>query len=251
MTMNNSSGDRLYIDPDLVQFYDLENDWTADCDYCRDLAQNARSILDLGCGTGRLAAGLSAGRYVTGVDPAGAMLDVARDRPGGENVNWVEGDARTVRLGRRFDLVLLTGHAFQVFLSDADRKAVLRTIAEHLTPDGRFIFDTRNPHCREWLEWTPDQSARFIQHPRAGEVKAWNDVHHDPETGIVTYDTYYEVTADGRRYHAASKIAFPAQETLMAMFDDAGLVIDRWLGDWEGGACTPTSREIIPIGRLG
>jgi SAM-dependent methyltransferase len=251
MSMNNPSGDRLYIDPELVQFYDLENDWTADCDYCRDFAQGAKSILDLGCGTGRLAVGLSAGRSVIGVDPAGAMLDVARHRQDGEKVTWIQGDARTVRLGRRFDLVLLTGHAFQVFLTAADQKSVLRTIAEHLASDGRFIFDTRNPHCQAWLGWTPERSERIIQHPQAGQVKAWNDAHHDPATGIVAYDTYYEVTGSGRRYHAASKIAFPAREKLMAMFDETGLVIDHWLGDWEGGPYTTASREIIPIGRLG
>src|SRR6185295_14259902 len=113
--------DRLYSDPDLVQFYDIENERGVDFDYCVRFAQGARSVLDLGCGTGQLAAALVDGRSVSGVDPASAMLDIARRRVGGESVDWVEADARTVRLGRRFDLVLLTGHAFQVFLTPDDR----------------------------------------------------------------------------------------------------------------------------------
>jgi len=44
------------------------------------------------------------------------------------------------RLGRRFDLVVLTGHAFQVFLTDDDQRAVLSTIAEHLAPRRSIHF---------------------------------------------------------------------------------------------------------------
>ena len=128
-----SGEDRLYRDPQLADFYDLENHWGHDDDYCQKLAANASSVLDLGCGTGRLATALATnGCAVVGVDPATAMLNVARSKPSGNLVSWIEGDAREVRLGRRFDLVLLTGHAFQVFLSSADQRAVLNTIAELL-----------------------------------------------------------------------------------------------------------------------
>jgi SAM-dependent methyltransferase len=133
------TSDRLFTDPDLAQFYDLDTGWGADCDYCCRLAEDARSVLDLGCGTGLLAAALAADRFVVGVDPAAAMLDIARRRVGGDRVPWVEADARDVRLQRQFDLVLLAGHAFQVFLSRGDQAAVLRTIASHLAPRGRFV----------------------------------------------------------------------------------------------------------------
>ena len=53
------------------------------------------------------------------------MAKAAAARPGGARVQWITGDARTIRLGRRFDLVVLTGHAFQVFLTDYDRAQAL------------------------------------------------------------------------------------------------------------------------------
>ena len=242
--------DRLYSDPDLVQFYDIENTGGDDFNYCVAFAGNARSVLDLGCGTGQLAAALSQGRRVTGVDPASPMLDVGRGRSGGDKVDWVEGDARTVRLGRRFDLVLLTGHAFQVFLSDEDQKAVLRTIADHLAPGGQFIFDTRNPNRKEWLEWTPEHSERMVMHPSLGAVKSWNDVERDPVTGIVTYATFYELPGAGKVLEAESKIAFPAKEDLAGMLDEAGLLVEQWLGNWRGEPYLDSAPEIIPIGRL-
>ena len=162
----------------------------------------------------------------------------------------VEADARSVRLGRHFDLVLLTGHAFQVFLTDEDRRAMLSTIAEHLAPGGRFIFDTRNPAAQAWREWTPRPSMRRFEHPGLGAVEAWNDIDRDATTGIVTYQTHYRIIANDRHYSAASKIQFTTQERLAVLLDEAGLMIEEWLGDWKGGAYGPTSREIIPVGGL-
>lgn len=240
------AADRLYDDPDLARFYDLENGWAEDLDHCRTAAEGCASVLDLGCGTGLFAASL-AGRDVVGVDPAAAMLDIAARRPGGERVRWIRGDARTVRLGRRFDLVVLTGHAFQVFLTDQDRAAVLGTIAAHLAPEGRFIFDSRNPEFRQWRAWTPANSKRHIEHPEAGRVVAWNDVSCDPDTGIVTYGTFYEL-ADGRLLSSQSKIAFPSQERIASLIDAAGLTVERWLGDWSGTPFSSDSPEVIPVG---
>jgi SAM-dependent methyltransferase len=243
--------DLLYHDPELVQFYDLENEGGADFAFCLEFAEGARSVLDLGCGTGQLAAALSTGRNVTGVDPAGAMLDVARRRPGGADVEWIEADARGLRLERRYELVLLTGHAFQAFLTPQDGLAVLRTIAHHLTVQGRFIFDTRNPAMREWEQWTPDRSRRGFEHPVLGRIEAWNDIDRDDGTGVVAYDTVYRAETTGRRFKATSRIAFPGRDEVAALLDAAGLAADQWLGDWQGGPWRADAPEIIPIGRPG
>ncbi len=254
MSDHEPTDDALYQDPELAQFYDLENGWGPDLEYCQQLAADAGSVLDLGCGTGQLAASLATsfvdGRVVFGVDPAAAMLEIARQRPGGQKVTWVRSDAQTVRLGRRFDLVVLTGHAFQVFLTDDDQKAVLSTIAAHLAPEGRFIFDARNLAAEAWRDWVPETSERRIEHPGFGAVKAWNDVGHDAATGIVTYQTHYQVVDSGRSFSASSKIRFTAREALAAMLDEVGLEVDERLGNWMGEAYQPTSPEIIPVGRL-
>ncbi|MDP6343867.1 MAG: class I SAM-dependent methyltransferase [Alphaproteobacteria bacterium] len=244
------SEDRLYQAAELAQFYDFDNPSNPGHDYCRQLAKDARSVLDLGCGTGRLAADLAAERSVVGVDPASAMLDVARQRPGGDRVTWVEADARTVRLGRQFDLVLLTGHAFQVFITEEDQRSVCATIAEHLTAGGQFIFDSRNPAAEAWRGWTPDRSRRCFEHPWPGTIEAWNDVGHDAATDIVTYQTHYRVVGTDRCFSASSKIRFTSRDLVAALLADVGLKVDRWLGDWDGGACKTASPEIIPIGRL-
>ena len=242
--------DPLYQDPSLVEFYDIENGAWDDFGFCLDMAKQAQSVLDLGCGTGQLAAMIADGKRVVGVDPAGAMLEIARNRQNGDKVVWVEASAQSVRLGETFDLIVLTGHAFQVFLTDDDIRAVLATIAAHLAPEGRFIFDSRNPVREEWREWTPDASERMVTHPIHGAVKAWNDVSFDDSTQIVTYQTFYEIPATGRTISASSQIRFIDKERLSALIAEAGLQVERWLGDWQGGAFAAGSKEIIPIGRL-
>jgi len=242
--------ERLYHDADLVRFYDLENRWADDFDFCSQLAEGATSVLDLGCGTGLLAASLAVGgqRRVFGVDPAAAMLDIARCRPGGCDVQWVEADARSLQLNGRFDLVLLTGHAFQVFLTRKDRAAVLRTIVRHLAPGGRFVFDTRNPAVAAWKAWTPARSQRRLNDPVFGPVTAWNDA--SGRHGIVSYETHYRIERDARIYSARARIAFPDREELALLLEEASLAVETWYGDWAGRPFAPAAPEIIPVGTL-
>ncbi|WP_225581714.1 class I SAM-dependent methyltransferase [Myroides odoratimimus] len=133
--------DQLYQNVDLVQFYDYDNLWENEERYVQ-LAEKVKSVLDLGCGTGRLASALAEkGKDVVGVEYAQAMLEKAKKRS--SEVKWVQGDARTIRLEQKFDLIILSGHVFQVFLTKEDRLAVLETIKVHLNEGGRYIFDSR------------------------------------------------------------------------------------------------------------
>ncbi len=248
--INEPADDPLYRHPVIAEFYDLENGWDADFTYCAALAQSAASLLDLGCGTGTLAAALGRDRDVVGVDPAAAMLEVARRRRGGDAVTWIEADAQTVRLGRRFDLVLLTGHAFQVFLTRKDQEAVLATIAAHLGPDGRFVFDSRNPDFKSWELWAREDSRRTLTHPRLGPIAAHTEYDYDPKTGVLAYTNRYRVVETGEDLPATARIRYTPREELAALIEAAGLSVDVWLGDWQGTPFRPGAKEIIPLGRL-
>ena len=119
--------DALYVDPRLVDLYDLLN--AGDWDYAFYEAQIGAApqrILDLGCGTGTFALRLAAaGHDVVAADPATQMIDYARQRPGADKVHWVAGDVASAADHAPFDVVTMTGHAFQCLLTDDEIIATL------------------------------------------------------------------------------------------------------------------------------
>ena len=250
----------LYSDRTLATFYDAgrrdarDNAMRKDFAFCLDLASDAGSVLDLGCGTGDLALALAADKgksgRIVGVDPAEGMLALARRKAGGERVSWVQGDARTVRLDQTFDLIVLTGHAFQVFLTEADRAACLATIAYHLAPGGRFVFDSRNPDYPGSKKNGRETSLHRLDHPELGPIEAWNQSRYDERRRILTYANHYKVLETGEERAGEDQIAYTPHAELKRLIGDAGLRVDRWLGDWDGTPFHATSYDIIPVGGL-
>src|SRR4051812_48823482 len=126
------------------RYYDLlyrDKDYAAEARYVHELVQQhhpaARTMLDLGCGTGRHAQLLSQHGYaLTGVDLSEEMLKVAR--AASPALGFVQGDVRTVRLGKTFDVVASLFHVMSYQTTNADLCAALDTIREHLAPGGLF-----------------------------------------------------------------------------------------------------------------
>ncbi len=119
---------------------------------------SARTVLDVGCGTGVFALMLAEhGIDVTGVDPADASLEVARAQPGTDVVRWILGDATTLP-PLAVDMAVKTGNVAQVFLSDEAWTANLDGIHGALAPHGRLVFEVRDPARRGWEEWNYDQT---------------------------------------------------------------------------------------------
>ena len=240
----------LYSDPSLAQFYNVNQTVRQDYDYCVQWTKNANSILDLRCGTGTLASLFSNRINVVVVDPAKAMLDIAASQIKNQNISWVVGGARNIRLGQRFDFVILSGHAFQVFLTKEDQLQVLMTIAAHLNQGGQFIFDSRNPSFPQSKERTKPQTLHKFLHPEHGEMEAWNESTYDTLNHILTYTNSYRVLKTSEVMSAQENICYPPQTDIAGLMTEAGLQVKKWLGDWDGGPYHPKSREIIPIGGL-
>ncbi|GAB2174644.1 class I SAM-dependent methyltransferase [Dongia sp. agr-C8] len=242
-----------YNQPELAALYDDENVWDASSDFYRDLAlrSGAKTLLDLGCGTGLLTRGIlqAIGGSGVGVDPATPMLDVARRKTRDERVEWREGDARSVRLDRKFDLVIMTGNAFQAFLSDADQVALFRTAAAHLAPGGRFAFESRNPAKREWLEWGPDQSFRVQETVAYGPVEIWNDARMNPDR-ILDVEEHYRILSSGKRLRSDFRLRFSSTEEIWDAMMPAALAVEHCYGDYACQPFTPDAREIVIVARL-
>jgi SAM-dependent methyltransferase len=238
-----------YIDPRLTAVYDPLNPTISGLDFFRDLAgETPKTILEMGCGTGRLACDLAAwGHVVAGADPAAAMLDVARNRPGGEKVRWVEADAAGLSVGTRYDLIIMTGHAFQVLLEDREVRAALANFRRHLAAGGRLAFETRNPAVREWDTWIPEETREQVEVPGFGRVEVHYDIASE-EGQLVTFETHFRFAADDIVV-APHTLRFMGQAELAAFLAEAGFTDVAWYGDWDRSAIGPKSQEIIVVAR--
>jgi SAM-dependent methyltransferase len=116
--------------------------YAADFALWEELAGTApRDVLDLGCGTGRVAIRLARrGHRVTGMDLEPAFLDEAdrRARAWRVDLHTVVADARSFDLGLRFDLVLAPMQLVQLFHGSGERIDMLNSVAAHLRPGGLF-----------------------------------------------------------------------------------------------------------------
>jgi ubiquinone/menaquinone biosynthesis C-methylase UbiE len=100
-------------------------------------ALGLHTVLDAGCGTGRVAVELaSRGMEVVGVDFDVRMLESARDKA--PEVRWVEGDLAHVNLDRTFDGIVMAGNVM-IFVTPGTEAMVLANMSRHLEPGGVLV----------------------------------------------------------------------------------------------------------------
>jgi SAM-dependent methyltransferase len=234
--------DAHYDEPRLAELYDLSNGWSEDSDYyCKLAGPGLVRVLDIGCGTGILTDAYAArGHAVTGADPSPAMLTIARAKPHGNHIRWVESDAQSLDVGEQFELITLTGHAFQTLTSDADIQAAAAAIRRHLAPGGLAVFESRNPA----IDW-PARWAYAIElvTPSGTVRETRNFLGRDEE--CLTFDLEYAFP-DGEILRSRSVLRFADQLTIEAAFAAEGLTSESVLGNWVGSPFDPaTSPEMI------
>lgn len=169
------------------------------------------SVLDLGCGAGRIAGPLAAlGHPVTGVDNGPAMIAALPPE-----VTGVAGDGRSIRLGRRFAVVLLASHLVN---DPADGPAFLATAAAHLAPDGLVVGQTYAPG--------QDPAAGIGQVTRLGDATV-ELLRARLEGDLLDAEVRYGV--DGASWTQAFTARVLDEPGLRALLAEAGLAFDRWL----------------------
>lgn len=194
MSERDHYGDGVWYDAEYVHI-------RADIPYYERVARETDgSILELACGTGRLSIPMAeAGAEVLGVDIAESMIARAQDKraalPEGvrRRVAFRVGDMRTIRVGRKFDAVVLAFNTLMHMVEDDDLLATLATAREHLVDGGLFHFDLHTPYPK-LPEREPD--ARYdpqqMIDPRTGERFIVSENHaYDARLQLNTMSFFY------------------------------------------------------------
>ena len=169
-------------------------------DYAR---QQQGDILELGCGTGRVAMALAGeGFHVTGLDLSLQMLDIFREKLSGKSeyadkINLVQSNMASFSFDRKFVMIIAPFRSFQMLINERDVGSSLACIREHLTDDGIFIVNIFNTdvsidegcYHQETVQWE-----HFDEKLGAYIVKKDATDQIDTENQIMSLRLIYEVT---------------------------------------------------------
>ncbi len=239
----------MTLDPyggaDLVTLYESDNPSGRDHEFYRTQVGElqAKTIIDLGCGTGLLTRSLAApGRTVIGVDPSATMLDFARRQPGADAVRWIKGDAAVIPQSGDADLVVSTGNAIQ-HISTEELPATLTHIAGALRPGGVVSFESRNPSFQEWERWMPQATTGERQTP-FGHLREWLEVTEVDEKGRVVFDAHNIIDGGPDRVFT-SVLYFRTAQDFSQHLETTGFTQIEVAGDWGRGPVTDASPLIV------
>jgi SAM-dependent methyltransferase len=240
-----------FSDPRLVAIYETVNAYDSGTqpDFYSDLAAEigAISIVDVGCGTGLITRELARQGYrMIGIDPAPAMIELARRADHGEMARWICGDVSEIGW-LRADLAIMSGHVAQFFLADDEWGGALTSLHAALRPGGYLTFESRNPDAREWEWWTRDER-RKVEDPVAGPIETWSECTA-LNAGIVSYTNHYVFSATGVDVVVPSRLRFRSLDELTRSLIVAGFAVERVYGDWDLRPVGRTTRELIVVAR--
>lgn len=227
-----------YLDP-RVAHHDNEEP-RDDFDFMTELAArlDARRIVDLGCGAGRLAVALASGaeRRVVGVDPSKAMIDRARRRDGADGVEWICGDVSALR-ARDVDLVVMTGNIPSTRVTDEAWDQLLADVRSALRSGGHLAFGSWNPGARPWDSWSWDP---VVVPMGDGGARVGAGGRRGLGMELV----------EGRDWLSSPSVwRYRTHEELVRSLTGAGFEVEEAYGYWDRSPLTATSPDIVLVAR--
>jgi len=223
--------DPIFEHPRLAAIYDAIDPDRSDLDVYVAITDElgARRVLDIGCGTGTFALLLAdRGLEVTGLDPAGGSLDVARAKPNSERVRWICGDAKALP-ALQVDLATMTGNVAQAIVDPSDWDGTLRGIYNVLRPGGHLVFETRDPARRAWQEWNRAASHKITEIDGVGAVESWVDVINVIGP-LITFRWTGVFASDGQVLTSDSTLRFRERAEVEATLVAHGYVVEEVRG---------------------
>lgn len=257
-----SAADQEHVLQTLAPWYDLDfGGLTDDVEMIAELSPPGARVLELGAGSGRIAAPLAdAGCLVTAVDSSEAMLSVGEARMRDAGIEIVRGDMRCIDLGDRFDRVVVGLSTFQHLLRRSDQLAALQTARRHLAERGQLIIDWTAPRADDVEPSPPQFRLEWVRTTPSGEAvtkQAAQELALDRECGEpidraaqIAWITYRFDVAPANGMVRQSTARFPLRVNLN-VGEMAGLLAEArlrpidWFGSWQFDPAGDGERLIV------
>lgn len=232
-----------------------------DVRFYTDLAvESGGPVLELGVGTGRVALAIATGGVeIVGLDPMAPMLEQAKERMqrlprvARDRIELRRGDLRTLRLRRRFPLVIAPFNVWNHLYCLEDIERGFRTVRHHLEDGGHFAFDVLLPDPAS-LARNPKKQYRGgqIRHPRDGVRYRYSEYFsYDPRSQIETVMMDFEHPDQPDRSFCTpltQRHFFPAE--LETLLHHNGFVIESHFGDFDGAPIDRDTESQVVTARL-
>lgn len=227
--------------------------------YVHEASRVEGTVLELGCGTGRILLPLArTGHTVVGLDGSRQMLARCRAKvqeepePIRARIVLLHGDVRSFELDDRFALVIAPFRIFQHIPALDDQLQCLESVARHLAPGGRFVFDVFNPSFqaltaadgeeREDTQEQPLPDGRSFR--RAVRIAGVRWVDQVSETELI----YYVTAANGaqpQRYVQSFDMRWYLRAELLHLLARSGFRLQAMYGDFDRAPLTDGSPELV------
>jgi SAM-dependent methyltransferase len=232
--------------------------YTEDFPFWLELGGADACLLELGCGTGRVAIPLAeAGRSVWGVDRDLAMLNVAvseRDRlppDVRDRLHFWQADMRDLNLGKVFDLIILPCNTYST-LEKEEREKVLTRSSVHLNAGGVFAVGMPNPIALQAYLGTGEGISREegnFRHPQTGNPVQVSARVEGLESSVIWTWHYDHLLPDGRveRLTRSTRHEYQSAEAYREELERHGFQVQGMFGGYDRRAFTPESPYLILV----
>ena len=250
----------------VVKYYDVAFGITGEAEgewYRGKANASGGPILDLACGTGRLALLLARdGFQVTGIDQSVGMLNLFKEKRNAQppevrqRIHIENLSMSAFRLGRKFNTILCCD-AFFHNLTVEEEMNCLRCVAQHLTPRGRFLFNLPNPTCEFILKSEASGGKDFEERGRYTLPDGTGTVVVEQAQAGSALDQRITTTLRITRYDAEGKQVEKGEShwttrylfryEAIHLLARCGFQVETLVGDYRNGPVTEKSQLIFEV----
>ena len=217
--------------------------------YLNKIRYTQGPVLEIGTGTGRFfSETLKTGADIYGVDISPEMLNVLLKKiPLKDRFRVSVDDIRTMKLNKRFELIVAPFRVFQHLMTPDDQIKALNNVYDHLNPGGHFIFDLFVPNVKllnEGLQNTRDFDGEYapgrkLQRYTSMKADVVNQISH------VTFKLVWDEEGRENAKEWKTSIRFLFRFELELLIKASRFENFKMFGDFDENELTTNSSEFV------